>query len=148
MSNRPVHVAAGSGPAYWAMGCMFRFLITSEDAGGSYTTMEATVPPEEGANPHFHADEEEQFYVLDGELTFEVDGRTIEVGTGDFLHVPRGVVHSFRNGDRQAKLLATFVPGTGIEWAFLGMGTLMTAEAAYGSDRVQPPPGASRHRVD
>ena len=68
-----MHVAAGTGPAYWTAGCMFRFLVSSEEAGGSYTTMEITVPPGEGANPHFHPNEEEQFYVLCGELTYEVD---------------------------------------------------------------------------
>ena len=148
MSNRPVHVAARTGPAYWVMGCMFRFLVRSDDTGGSYMTFEATVPPDEGANPHVHADDDEQFFVLDGELTFEVDGKTIEVGPGDILHVPRGVVHSFRNGGRQAKLLATFVPGTGIDRRFIEMGTPLSDEAAYGSDRPQPPPAATRHRVD
>jgi quercetin dioxygenase-like cupin family protein len=148
MSNTPVHVASRTGPAYWVMGCMMRFVVRSEETGGSYTTFEATVPPDEGANPHLHADKEEQFYVIEGELTFEVDGQTIEVGTGDVIHVPRGVVHSFRNGGRQAKLLSTFVPGTGIDQEFIEMGTLMTPEAAYGSERVQPPPGATRHRVD
>lgn len=130
------------------MGCMFRFLVTSEEADGSYTTMEATVPAQEGAYAHVHEEAEEQFYVLEGELIFEVDGVELSVGPGDFLHVPRGVVHAFRNGDRQARLLVTFGPGTGIEQTFIGLGTPMSEEAAYGSARVHPPPGASRHRVD
>lgn len=49
------------GPAYWTVGCMFRFLVSSVDASGSYTTMEITVPPGEGANPHSHSADEEQF---------------------------------------------------------------------------------------
>ncbi len=120
---------------------MFRVLVTSEDAGGSYTTMEATVPPEEGANPHFHADEEERFYVLDGELTFEVDGQTIEVGTGDLLHVPRGVVHSFRNGDREAKLLATLRPRHRDRAGFYRHGN---THDRRGGVRIRPRPAATR----
>ena len=108
--------------------------------------MEITVPPGEGANPHAHVDEEEQFYVIAGELTYAVGGETMPVAAGDFVHIPRGVVHSFQNGDRQAKLLATFGPGTGIEGLFLEDSILMTSTEAYGSDQVTPPSGAAPHR--
>ena len=97
-----IHVPARSGPAYWTVGCMFRFLVSSEQAGGSYTTMEITVPPGEGANPHSHPDEEEQFYVIEGELSYEIAGETVAVAAGDFVHIPRGVLHGFRNGDPRA----------------------------------------------
>lgn len=127
---------------------MFRFLVSSEEAGGSYTTMEITVPPGEGANPHFHPNEEEQFYVLCGELTYEVDGETIRVGSGDFVHIPRGAVHSFKNEADQAKLLATFGPGTGIERAFLDGAVLMEQDAAYGVEQVRPPDDSASHRQD
>lgn len=127
---------------------MFRFLVQSHDASGSYTTMEITVPPGEGANPHSHADEEEQFYVIDGDLTYTIDGTRVEAAAGDFVHIPRGVQHSFKNGDRQAKLLATFGPGTGIEQGFIDAGVLMTPQQAYGSGVVQPPPDASPHRTE
>lgn len=115
MSGEVLHVGAATGPAYLIGGCTFRFLATSEETAGGYTTMEITVPPGEGADPHSHADEDEHFYVLEGELTFELDGEAVAVAPGDFLHVPRGVVHAFANGPRQARLLATFVPGTGID---------------------------------
>jgi ureidoacrylate peracid hydrolase len=54
-------------------------LVSSVDAGGSYTTMEITVPPGEGANPHSHSAEEEQFYVLEGDLNFEVGGDELDL---------------------------------------------------------------------
>ena len=142
-----VHVPAKRGAAYWTVGCMFRFLVSSDDASGSYTTMEITVPPGEGANPHSHADEEEQFYVIDGELIYDIDGTRIEAASGDFVHIPRGILHSFKNGSRQAKLLATFGPGTGIEQIFIDTGVLMTPQQAYGSGDVQPPPNSAPHRA-
>jgi len=142
-----VHVPAKRGAAYWTVGCMFRFLVSSDDASGSYTTMEITVPPGEGANPHSHADEEEQFYVIDGELIYDIDGTRIEAASGDFVHIPRGILHSFKNGSRQAKLLATFGPGTGIEQIFIDAGVLMTPQQAYGSAAVQAPPDSAPHRA-
>lgn len=59
-----VHVPAKHGAAYWTVGCMFRFLVSSDEANGSYTTMGIIVPPGEGANLHSHLHEEEQFSVL------------------------------------------------------------------------------------
>ena len=54
------------------------------------------------------------------------------------VHIPRGVVHSFRNGDRQAKLLATFAPGTGIETVFLEDSTPMTSAVQAPPLTIQP----------
>lgn len=149
MDNKVKHilVRSKSGPAYWTVGCMFRFLVSSVDAGGSYTTMEITVPPGEGANPHSHSDEEEQFYVLEGDLDFEVGGDQFSMGRGDFVHIPRGTVHSFK-AERHARLLATFAPGTGIEEIFVDAGELLSPEDAYGSAQPTPPTGAARHRAD
>ena len=51
-------------------------------------------------------------YVLEGELTYQVGGQTIHASAGDFIHIPRGTVHSFLNGSAPAKLLATFSPAS------------------------------------
>lgn len=47
--------------------------------------------------PHAHR-HTEAFYVLEGELTFEVgsERETITLGAGGFVAVPPGVAHSFR----------------------------------------------------
>jgi len=140
-----VHVPARSGPAYWTVGCMFRFLVTSEQSGGTCATFEATVPPGEGANPHLHEHEDEQFYVIEGELVFRAGDETIEMSAGDFVHVPRGTIHSFENGPTHARLLATLLPGTGLDQVFRDEGVLLDEELAYGGPTPVPPAGATRH---
>ena len=58
-------------------------------------------------NPHVH-EHTEAFYVLEGELTFEVgaERETIAIGAGGFVAAPPGVAHSFRTaGDRPARWL-------------------------------------------
>lgn len=110
MPNEIVHVPARSGQAYWLRESIFNFLVTGEQSGGSYSTMEILVNPNEGPGPHVHDESEEQFYVLDGELTYQVGDQTFQVSTGDFIHIPRGTVHSFTNGNTPSKLLATFSP--------------------------------------
>lgn len=60
------------------------------------------------AGPHVHHGHTDAFYVLEGELTFEVgsEAETRTVSSGGFLAAPPGVAHSFRNaGDRPARWL-------------------------------------------
>ena len=61
---------------------------------------------------HSHDGYEETIYGLDGVLTFTVDGRTIEVGPGSVLCIPRGAVHRFDNfSSTDTKMLAIVTPG-------------------------------------
>jgi quercetin dioxygenase-like cupin family protein len=121
MSNEFVYLRENTGETYWVMGDMFTYLVTGAESGGSYFTLVADVAPYGGPPPHVHHREEEQFYVLEGELTFSVGDQTIQVKAGDFVHIPRETVHSFKNGATSARLLATFSPA-GIEGFFREVG--------------------------
>jgi len=128
-----LHRPSASGPAFWGPGDSYRFLITGAESGGAYFAMEAIVPPGGGPPPHIHRNEDETFYVLDGELEFLLGDRILMGRAGDFVNVPRGTVHRFRNaGTARARLLLTFTPA-GIERFFEE-----TLERA--TDPGQPPP--------
>ena len=116
------HVQAGTRQAYIFATSRFTLLINSEESGGTSCTMEVISPPGDGANPHTHADADEQFYVLNGDVTFRVGEETYHASPGDVIFIPRGTVHSFKAGAAPAKMLATFTPG-GIENFFRAMGT-------------------------
>ena len=123
-SNKVVFVPANSGEAYWVMGALFTYLVTGAESGGSYFTLIVDVGPEQGPPPHIHHLAEEQFYVLDGQLTYSVGDQTFQVSAGDFIHIPRGTVHSFKNGSKHSRLLATFAPA-GIEGFFREVGDVV-----------------------
>ena len=115
---RLIHRPAATGPAYWGPGDHYTFLVTGEESGGAYFVMEALVPPGGGPPPHIHSREDETFYVLEGEIEFMLGEATILAGAGDFVNVPRGTVHRFRNnGTGVARLVLTFTPA-GIEHWF------------------------------
>jgi quercetin dioxygenase-like cupin family protein len=132
MSNKIMYVPARTGQAYWVMGDLFTYLVTGEESGGSYFTLEAHVGPGNGPPPHIHHHEEEQFYILEGVLTLRVGDQTFQASAGDFVHIPRETVHSFKNGPTPARLLATFSPA-GIEGFFQEVGDPV-------GDRSAPPP--------
>lgn len=54
-------------------------------------------PQRDGPSSHVHADEDDAFYILDGELTFVVEGEEIAAPAGTFVLVPPGVEHTFVN---------------------------------------------------
>ena len=120
-ANKFVFVPADTGEAYWVMGTLFTYLITAPDSGGSYFTLIVDVGPEVGPPLHIHHLEDEQFYVLEGHLTYSIGDQTVQVKTGDFIHIPRGTMHSFKNGPKPSRLLATFAPA-GIEGFFREVG--------------------------
>ena len=128
-----VHVPFGTRPAYWYAGSQFTFIVTSEESGSSYCAMELLVWPKRGAGLHLHEEADEQFYVIEGNLTYTIAGQTFPVTTGDIIFIPRKTLHSFKNGTAPARLLATFTPG-GIDRLFIEHGILVDD-----SNRSLPP---------
>jgi len=114
MSERNVsrYVPADTGPSFWGPGDRYTFLVTGAQSDGAYFIMEAIVPPAGGPPPHIHHREQESFYVLEGMLDIKMNDRVVQAKTGDFVHIPRGTVHAFRNsGTESARLLLIFSPG-------------------------------------
>jgi mannose-6-phosphate isomerase-like protein (cupin superfamily) len=109
--NQGKYVPAGTGPAYWGPGEEVTFLITGEETGGAAFVAELSVPPAGGPPPHIHHREDESFFVREGTLAIRVGDRVVNASAGDFVHVPRGTVHCFKNtGDKHAKMWVTFTP--------------------------------------
>jgi quercetin dioxygenase-like cupin family protein/catechol-2,3-dioxygenase len=127
------YVPAGTGPAYWGPGDQITFLMTGEETDGAFFMAEVSVPPGGGPGPHVHHREEETFHLLQGTLTIQAGGRTQNASAGDLVHLPRGIVHSFKNaGNVDAKFLLVVTPA-GLEKFF--------EEAFYPAlDRSSAPP--------
>ena len=113
---------AAAGQTIGIVGDVYRFLATSEETGGRYSTFEATVLAGGGPPPHIHRREDETFYVLEGEITFQVGDQRRVAGPGTFVHMPIGNLHAFKNeSDKTAKMLISFAPA-GLEGMFFEVG--------------------------
>ena len=109
------------------VGDIYRFLATSEETGGRYSMFEATVLPGGGPPPHIHRREDETFYVLEGEITFQVGDKRRVAKSGTFVHMPIGILHAFKNETNQpAKMLISFAPA-GLEEMFFEVGKDLAA---------------------
>jgi quercetin dioxygenase-like cupin family protein len=105
------------------LGQRIDFLATGETTGGLYSLFHVFVPAGPlGPLPHKHRDGAEFFFVLEGrvEVLFEDAWRPLE--PGQFLHVPRGTLHTFGNVTPvAARMLSGFVP-SGFERFFRDFG--------------------------
>jgi quercetin dioxygenase-like cupin family protein len=89
------------------------YLSTGQTSGGKLGVYRWEMSPEPGGPaPHFHRAIAEAFYVLYGMVRL-YDGRHwIDGRQGDYLYVPEGGVHGFRNDSgAPASMLLLFVPG-------------------------------------
>ena len=65
-----------------------------------------------GPDPHFHRTISESFYILSGTVRLYNGKEWIDATTGDFLYVPQGGIHAFKNESGEvASMLLMFTPG-------------------------------------
>ena len=90
-------------------------LTDGEDTLDQYTVFDYLLPPGGGPPPHIHNNEDEAFYILDGEVSFQVGNQTFVGTPGDLVAYTGEEVHAFRNmGTEPARMLVLTAPA-GIE---------------------------------
>ena len=102
----------GSGESVFVLGAEITIKISSTDTNGAFTVFEGETAPLKGPPLHRHPDEDEWWYILEGEFRFVVDGEELAARTGDTVFAPRGSRHTFQNiGTTIGRTLTTAVPG-------------------------------------
>jgi quercetin dioxygenase-like cupin family protein len=111
------------GQTLAVMGSNYRILANGHDTAGAYATIDMLVPPGGGPGPHAHADIEETFFVVEGEVEVKSEYGTTVATAGSYIRIPKGgVVHGFKNKSAQpARLLCTVVP-SGLDEFFQQIG--------------------------
>ena len=116
MADRAVVVLPGSG----ARTGNVEFLGLSEHSPRFNVSVITMAPGAHGPEIHAHADEDDAFYILDGELVFLLDEGEVAAPEGTFVLVPPGVEHTFLNSlDRPTRVLNIHAPA-GFDKRLLG----------------------------
>jgi quercetin dioxygenase-like cupin family protein len=131
-SLEPLAVRTGEGEARWWFGALAEIKATAADTAGQMTIVEVTEPPGAEAPLHVHRRDDEAFWVLQGDVTFEVGETTIEASAGDYVFGPRGIPHRFTVGDQGCRMLFLLVPG--------GIEDVIRATSEPAPSRTLPPP--------
>jgi quercetin dioxygenase-like cupin family protein len=96
------------------------------------TIVEVTEPPGSEAPLHVHRRDDEGFWILEGDVTFEVGDTTIAASAGDYVFGPRDIPHRFTVGERGCRMLFILVPG--------GIEDVIRATSEPAASRTLPPP--------
>ena len=94
-NTKPLVVRDGEGTRYRQGPAIFK--ASGYETGGRFDFFEMNVEYATGPGLHWHATQDDTFYVLEGVLTVQCHDELIELGPGDFISIPPRTPHTFDN---------------------------------------------------
>lgn len=152
-------ISHDEGEAVWFLGTLMTLKAKGATTHGAFGLIEQELPPGFATPRHIHHGEDEAFYILQGELTFQCGERTLVAGQGAFVFLPKDIAHGFQvTSGAPARLLQFNFPA-GVEQFFVesgepaapdasspsgppDFGKVMALSAKYRLEILPPPPGA------
>jgi mannose-6-phosphate isomerase-like protein (cupin superfamily) len=149
--NILIHLPAGEGESI-QMGPdeVLLFKAVGEETNGVLDCLEVKAAPKAGPPEHIHHQNDEAFYILEGEFMVKIGARLLKATSGTFCFVPRGIAHTWQNvGMQPGRMLVTCTPG-GMDGYFkelsqvsslLDMSQVLPIVQKYHTEVVGPPLG-------
>ncbi len=125
------------------------FKVLTQDCGGALFIMEHTNRKKGGPPRHLHHNEDEWFYVIEGDYIIEIASDRFQLKAGDSILAPREVPHTWAFvGDSPGRMVIAFTPANKMEAFFRdnakrGKATEYVSDAqvyrSYGLELLGPP---------
>lgn len=115
----PVFTQSSQARVFHAFGEQMTLLLDGAQTGGQFTSFVEVTNPGGGPPPHWHDREDEWFYILEGRMSFLMNGEWIEAGAGDTVFAPRGKVHTFKNNTATPTRMLIHAAPSGFEQFFI-----------------------------
>jgi quercetin dioxygenase-like cupin family protein len=106
----PIVAGPGEGEAFWFLGQLVTIKSSRETTAGRVGVTETLAPRGSGSPLHVHHNEDEWFYVIEGELTFWVGGEVSVAPAGTFVFGPKDIPHTFTVSSEEARFLLVVEP--------------------------------------
>lgn len=149
-------VPPGHGEGTWHLDALWNWKISALMTGGAFSLAEQLLPKGSAPPLHRHTHEDEAWIVLEGELSFFLNGEEHLAGAGTYAFGPRGQEHTFLVRTETARVATLLLPGA-VEEFFHATGhpttsltlpppsepdlaALMEGMARFGIEMVGPPP--------
>jgi quercetin dioxygenase-like cupin family protein len=121
--------------------------VSGLDTGGELAVFETTTSPGDGPPLHKHANQDEWWYVLEGEFVFQVGEEKFRADAGASVFGPRGIPHSFLSvGTAPGRMIISFLPAGRMEEFFEEFAKFTTALSA--GEKPEAPPNNARHGIE
>jgi quercetin dioxygenase-like cupin family protein len=134
----PYRLASGEGidNVWWKSG-RISVKTAGAETDNAFSQIETDDPRGTGPPLHMHHNEDETFYVLEGEVTILVGDERTDLSAGDYLFGPREIPHAYVVRSERARMLVTASPA-GVEQVFVSKGVPVTGPEPP-TDAVMPP---------
>ena len=142
-ATTPFLMTREAAPSYWLVDSVWSVLATADTTGGALTVIDQVMPRRSGPPPHIHERLHEYFYLLDGEIRFQLGTELTTATTGSMLSIPPNTVHAFAVASETARVLNLYTPG-GFSEQISYMGTPATELRLPREGEQLPPTPASR----
>ena len=93
------------GEDFWLFGALATIKISAKDTAGQYCVIDVEVPPGVGSPWHVHREEDEWFFVHEGDCEVYIGDAHLTLTAGGFAFGPKGVPHTFFAGPAGGKML-------------------------------------------
>lgn len=142
-ATQPFLMTREEAPSYWLVDSLWSVLATAETTGGALTVLDQVMPRRSGPPPHVHERLHEYFYLLDGEIRFQLGVEVETATTGVMLSVPPNTLHAFAVVSETARVLNLYTPG-GFAEQVSYMGAPATELRLPREGEQQPPTSAQQ----
>jgi len=113
--RKAIYLAPGGGRAYPMGRIRSVFKADGAETGGTFSVSEWWLKPNTKGPPAHSHDEDHAWYVIEGTMSVQVDGRWTEAVKGAFLLIPGGVIHTFENRTTSLAGILSFNNDAGFE---------------------------------
>jgi len=140
-ATTPFLTTREAAPSYWLVDSVWSVLADADTTGGALTVIDQVMPRRSGPPPHIHERLHEYFYLLDGEIRFQLGIELTTATVGSMLSIPPNTVHAFAVASETARVLNLYTPG-GFSEQISYMGTPATElRLPREGEQLPPTPG-------
>ncbi|HKR73562.1 MAG TPA: cupin domain-containing protein [Candidatus Nitrosocosmicus sp.] len=111
-------------------GAKFTIKVLTSETDYRYTVLDVIHPPNLGPALHKHPRGSETFYLVEGDYTFVLDGKSVGGKAGDTICVPKETPHRFEVGPKGGHAIVVSPPE--LEFYFFNVSELLSiGELSY-----------------
>ena len=123
-----------TAPSYWQMNSLWTVMASAATTGNALTVLDQLMPRHGGPPLHVHERWHEYFYLLEGEIRFQIDGDVQAATAGALVSIPPNTPHGFVVVSETARVLNLYTPG--------GFDEQISMQAVPATTLTLPPPGS------